>query len=156
MICSKYVHYTLYIYIPTIVSTCPTSVVLRIDALKEKDLSISRAEDFRRENAQLRRELARPGPRWLEMLASRVPYSLGPKILNQERYNGRKNLDSHECANSSWGDTLWRLEKCDFASKSYVSNRNLLFQESIFMGYVSFRECTLHKIVGSCWTYHFW
>lgn len=30
-----------------------------IDALKEKDLSISRAEDFRRENAQLRRELAR-------------------------------------------------------------------------------------------------
>jgi len=30
-----------------------------IDALKEKDLSISRAEDFRRENSQLRRELAR-------------------------------------------------------------------------------------------------
>lgn len=73
------------------------SVLLRIDALKEKDLSISRAEDFRRENAQLRRELARPGPRWLEMLASRVPHSLGPKILNQEKYNGRKNLDSHFC-----------------------------------------------------------
>ena len=54
-----YDYYTsIYIFIrvqPQIFS----DVALRIDALREKDLSISRAEDFRRQNSQLRRELAR-------------------------------------------------------------------------------------------------